>query len=105
MSKIKLVQGDTKPRIFADLTDGEGGDLVDISGATSATLAFRAVGSSTILTTIPVVLEPPSTVSFSFPDNTLDVPEGEYEGELRFFFGADIQTIFKPLRFYVRTKF
>lgn len=105
MSKIKLVQGDTKPRIYVDLTDGEGGDPVDVSGATSAQVIFRAVGSSVILTTIPVTIEPPSTVSFKFPEGTLDVPEGEYEGELRFFFGSDIQTLFKPLRFYVRAKF
>lgn len=105
MTKIYLVQGDTKPRVYVDLTDGEDGPGVDVTGATTVTLFFRRVGGTEVLSEIPCTIEPPSTVSFKFPLGMLDIQPGEYEGEMRFFFGSDIQTLYRPLKFSVRAKF
>ena len=51
MSVIKLVQGDNLPYIKMTLTNPDG-TAVDVSSAT-VTVKFRAVNTTTVLSTIP----------------------------------------------------
>lgn len=103
--KIRLVQGDQLPRVTVDVTAGRDGDLVSLAGVTSASLRFRAVGSDTVLSTITCDVELPSSVAFEFPEGVLDVPAGDYEGELELMFASRPHTLFNPLRFVVRAQF
>lgn len=103
--RIELVQGDQLPRVTVDVTAGRGGDLVSLTGVTSASLKFRAAGTDTVLATIACDIEPPSAVAFEFPEGVLDVPAGDYEGEIELMFATRPHTLFNPLRFKVRAQF
>jgi hypothetical protein len=129
-SKIKLVQGDTRPQIKCVITDANTGDIVDIAGS-SVLLKFRASGSSTVLFNLTGYLqagyedadgnvtqalpgqaydEPGSggRVAFQFSTGQLNIPAGQYEGEIEVTFpapNAGIQTVYSPLIFQVRKQF
>lgn len=105
--KIKLVQGDTLPQIRATITDDETGLPINIAGAT-ATMKFRAAGSTTLLDTLTGVVTdgPNGVVVFSWNEETLDVPAGDYEGEIEFVMvSGGTQTVYDPIKFKVREDF
>lgn len=104
--KIKLVQGDNRPYIKLTLKDADGVPM-NLS-ATTVRVYFRAVGTTTVLATIPCTLigsGATGQVQFNFPGSTLDVPPGAYEGEVEVDFGGEIQTVYDVLRFQVRQQF
>ncbi len=126
--KIKLVQGDTRPQLRYVVTDETTGQIVDISGST-ALLKFRAAGQQTVLFTLTGYLQSGiedadgvvtqaspgeayatpgkgGRVAFQFSPGNLDVPPGQYEGELEVTFGdSSIQTVYTPTKFVVRAQF
>lgn len=107
MSVIKLVQGDNRPYIKLTLTNADQ-SIVDVSDA-DVVVKFRAAGSDTTLADI--VCSKPNggedgVVVFNFPGTTLNVPPGQYEGEIEITFAAgDVQTLFSLLQFTVREQF
>lgn len=124
-TRIKLVQGDTRPSIIVDMLDRSTWAPIDVSAAgTVVTMKFKAVGSDTILQTITATkltgqLLPDGTtdpsvspagaggrVSFAWPTGALDVDQGNYEGEISIAFAdGTLQTIYDTLSFYVRADF
>lgn len=126
--KIKLVQGDTRPQIKYVVSDELTGTIVDLTGAT-VLLKFRAAGSKTVLFTLTGYLQsgiedengnvsqqgtgetyavPGSggRVAFQFNSGNLDVPPGQYEGELEVTFNdSSIQTVYSVTKFQVRAQF
>ena len=104
--KIKLVQGDNRPYIKLTLKNPDD-TVVDVSSAT-VNVKFRAVGSTTTLTTI--TCSKPNggsdgVVIFNFPGTTLSVEPGAYEGEVEIDFGNDVATVYDILKFSVRAQF
>lgn len=106
--KIKLVSGDTRPQVQTTITDENTGLPVDITGATCH-LKFRAVGDTTLLANLigTVTDGPNGVVVFAWGATTLDVPAGDYEGEIEVVFGSGggTQTVYDPLKFKVRDDF
>lgn len=107
--KIKLVQGDTRPALIITLTDETTGNPIAISGATPV-LKFRAVGSTTTLSTITGVVTDGvnGVVAFYWASQptSLNVAAGEYEGEIEITFGdGQVQTVYDLLKFKVREDF
>ena len=129
-TKIKLVQGDTRPQLRYTISDENTQTIVDLTGAT-VLLKFREAGSSTILFTLTGTLlggiedengvvtqdqpgenyEVPGSggiVAFAFQSGNLDIEPGLYEGELEVTFGAPnagIQTVYSVTKFQVRAQF
>lgn len=106
-SKIKLVQGDNRPYITLTLTAADG-TPINLAGA-SVNVYFRAVGSTTVLATLPCALVLGGTTGkaiFNFPGTALNVDPGLYEGEVSITFGTnDVQTAYDVLKFQVRQQF
>lgn len=104
--KIKLVQGDNLPYIKLALKNADETAL-DVSEAT-VTVHFRATGSTETLSTLTCENVGDGTdgiVQFNFPDATLDVEEGAYEGEIKIDFDGQVQTVYSVLKFAVRAEF
>lgn len=122
--KIRLVQGDTRPQLVVSLKDQRGAAINCTGG--SVRFYFRRLGSTELLTTIVGTLltgfvndddtintAAPYNVagaggraSFSWPTGALDVPAGEYEGEVEVTFAdGTIQTVYDILKFKVRADF
>lgn len=105
--KIKLVQGDTYPQIKITLTDLSSGLPIDLTGAT-VTLHFRAVGSTTALFSRAGVVNPGTAAQgkavFTWQSGDLDIPAGDYEGEVEIFWSniSARQTVYDLLKFRVR---
>jgi hypothetical protein len=103
--KIKLVQGDTRPQVRLTLTDENTGAVLDLTGAT-VTLHFRAVGASTSLFSRQgVVLDAPNGIAvITWQAGDLNVPAGEYEGEIEVYWSATNarQTVYDLIKFKVR---
>lgn len=106
---IKLVKGDEKPVIVLTLTDDVAGGALDLSAAsTVVTVKFRAMGSTTLLSTISTTkLDSGTTgkVQFDFSGGVLDVDAGAYEGEIVVTYGSDVHTVYDTLRFRLRDNF
>lgn len=106
--KIKLVRGDTRPQIQVAFTDQNTGEPVDITGC-SVVMRFRAVGSSTVLSLVNgfVTDGVAGKAVVAWGQNTLDVPAGDYEGEVEVTFpdNGGVQTLFDLLKFKVREDF
>jgi hypothetical protein len=108
-TRIKLVRNDNRPYIRLTLTSSIDGTPIDVSAVdTDVNVYFRAVGTTTVLTTL--VCSKPNggadgVVQFSFPNGALDVPAGSYEGEIEISFGGSLQTIYQPLKFVIREEF
>ena len=109
MSAIKLVQGDNYPTITLTLTDSQTGDALDLSASTTIVLIkFRAVNSTTLLSTITCAKPnggSDGVVAFYFPNTTLDVSAGNYQGEIEINYNGQYMTIFDVLQFVVRAEF
>ena len=124
-TKIRLVQGDTKPAIIVSLTDEVSGAPIGLNTAT-VRMFFRALGETTILTTLTATLlagrviedgtidsSSPydlagsgGRVQFSLGSTDLVQPAGDYEGEIEITYadGAK-QTVFDLLKFKLREDF
>lgn len=103
--KIELVQGSNRPYIVITLRERDG-SVMDIAGK-DINVHFRAVGGQGVLAVLPCMnTGEPGRTRFNFPGSTLEVPPGEYEGEVRITHGpGDIETVYETLRFKVRAKF
>lgn len=106
--RIKLVQGDTRPQLQLTLTDEGTGTAIDITNAV-CTMKFRAAGETTVLDTLTgaVTNGPQGVVVFLWNSTTLDVPAGDYEGEVSVEFpnGGGLQTVYEILKFRLREDF
>lgn len=109
--EIRLVRGDTRTHINVKLTDEATGDPIDLSANnTVVTVLFRAVTAETVLATLATEKvtsgnDHAGRFRFNFPGNTLDVPAGYYEGEIKVMFGSEQMRVFTPLKFFVREPF
>ena len=106
---IKLVKGDELPLITLTLTDDVANSALDLSaGTTSVTVKFRAVGSTTVSSTISTTKTTDGSdgkVQFNFAGGVLDVDEGMYEGEIVVNYNGSLQTVYDKLKFRVRANF
>lgn len=106
---IKLVRKDNRPFVKLVLTASDGVTPLDVSTAFSLVVYFRAAGSETILSTLTCTRPnggADGLIQFNFPDNTLDVPPGRYEGEVEVTWAAgDVQTVYQLLKFQLREDF
>lgn len=108
MSTIKIVQNDNLPEVTLTLTDRNTGNPIDLSASTTTVVVkFRAVGGTTVLSTLPCakVDAANGVVRFGFPGNALDVPAGQYQGEIEMNFNGQILTAFDLLNFTLRADF
>lgn len=107
--RIKLVQGDNLPFIRLTLTDPSTGSAINLSDPdVIVRVYFRAAGSTTVLSTIVCQKVDGGTtgqVRFNFPNGTLDVEPGPYEGEVEIDFDGQTQTVYEVLKFNVRSQF
>lgn len=124
-TKIRLVQGDTKPALIVSLTDENSGAPIGMNGAT-VRMYFRALGDTTILVTLTGTLlagvvqedgtidstapyDTPGAggrVQFNWGSTDLNQAAGDYEGEIEITFsdGAK-QTVYDLLKFKLREDF
>lgn len=123
-TRIKLVQGDTRPQIVVSLKN-QLGQAIDCTSSTIR-FYFRAVDSTTVLATIVGTLlsgfvnpdgsinsAPPynipgsgGRVSFNWPAGALNVDAGDYEGEVEITFSdLTVQTVYNKLKFRLRADF
>jgi hypothetical protein len=119
-SRLKLVQGDTRPPVYTHLTDAQG--VIDVSGAT-VRLKFREAGTTVVLQNLVGTLLPGTVevdghtpdlsqyptpgsggrVKFAFPNGALDIDPGYYEGEIEITYAdGSIQTVYHKLKFILR---
>jgi len=109
MSTINLVQGDTGPQIKVTVTREDTGAAVDMSGGT-VRLKVRKRGSSTLAFTL-LALDTGTNLEngialFTFNTGDLDVPPGNYQGEVEITFeDSTVETIYETLDFFVREDF
>lgn len=104
--RIKLVQGDNLPIIRLSLTNADGTPL-DVTSAI-VKIYFRKEATTNVLSIITctkVNTGSDGLVQFSFAGTTLDVPPGQYEGEIEIDFGGQKQTVYDVLKFIVRAQF
>jgi hypothetical protein len=105
--RIKLVQGDTRPFIRIILRDGDG-TPINVTGAT-VVFKFREHGMLETLFTTPCILPTgggDGQAVLVFPEGSLDVPPGHYEGEIEIQYGmGDVQTVYDLMKFTVREQF
>lgn len=115
MSAIKLVQGDTRPRLIIDLTDEATGEAIDVSDTgTTVVVKFRETGADTIKATLActkLITTGNGTpgaagrVQALWPAGALDT-SGAFEGEIEVTFAdGTIQTVYDKLKFSVREEF
>lgn len=123
MTRIHLVQGDTRPPIYVHLSTAAG--PINVSSAT-VRLKFRARGDDNILFAVDgvkltgtlqedgitvddsqyPVAGSGGRVRFDFPVGSLDVDPGHYEGEIEVDYGAtNVFTPYTRLKFLVREDF
>jgi hypothetical protein len=108
MSTIKIVQSDNLPEVTLTLTDRQTGDPIDLSASTtSVTVKFRAADSTATPTVLPCskVDAANGVVRFGFPGSALDVPAGQYQGEICISFNGQLLTVFDLLQFTLREDF
>ena len=108
MSLIKLVQGDNLPEITLTLTDRQTTNPIDLSASTTTiNVKLKALAGTTVLSVLPCtkVDAVNGVIKFYFPSTTLNVPAGEYEGEIEISFNGQILTVFDLLQFTVRAQF
>jgi hypothetical protein len=108
MSIIRLVRNDTAPQLRFTVTDTLTGTPVDLTSAT-VTLHFRAVNTTTVLFSRPANIIAPATngvAVIAWQVGDLDLPEGEYEGEVEIVLASGVrETIFNTLQFVLREEF
>lgn len=109
MSTIKLVQNDNLPDINLTLTDRQTSEPIDLSaGTTTVVVKLRSATGTTVLSTLTCTKPnggADGVVRFGFPNNTLDIPPGQYQGEIEISFNGQILTVYDLLQFTVRADF
>jgi hypothetical protein len=109
MSSIKLVQGDNLPEVTLTLINLETDEPLDLSAATTTIVVkLRALGGKTVLSTLTCVKTnggADGVVMFFFPANTLDIPAGQYQGEIEISFNGQFLTVYDLLQFSLRAEF
>ncbi len=109
MSAIKLVQGDNLPEITLTLTDRQTGDALDLSASTTTIVVkLRAATGTTVLSTLSCYKPnggSDGVVRFYFPATTLDIPAGNYQGEIEINYNGQYLTVFDLLQFVLRAEF
>ena len=110
MTTYYLVQGDDAPQIRVVLTRENTGLAIDVSDAT-VTLKFRKKGTGTVLSTLTSIAPSEEKIDgvaiFNWGATDLDVPAGNYEGEIEVHFTLEdvTETIYETLDFVVREDF
>lgn len=105
--KIKLVQGDSRPQLQLTLTDDTTGNPIDLTGAT-VVMKFREAGSEGYLEALTgsITNAVAGQVVIIWNANSLNVDEGDYEGEIEITFAdTTIQTVYNLLKFKIRADF
>ena len=108
MSLIKLVQGDNLPEITLTLTDAQTTNPIDLSDPlTTVVVKLRAQSGTSVLSVLPCskVDALNGIVKFYFPATTLDIPAGQYQGEIEISFNGLILTVYDLLQFTLRAEF
>jgi hypothetical protein len=109
MSSIKLVQGDNLPEVTLTLINLETDTPLNLSAATTTVVVkLRALGGTTVLSTLTCVKTnggADGVVMFFFPANTLDIPAGQYQGEIEISFNGQFLTVYDLLQFSLRAEF
>jgi hypothetical protein len=109
MSSIKLVQGDNLPEVTLTLINLETDLPLDLSAATTTVVVkLRALGGTTVLSTLTCVKTnggADGVVMFFFPASTLDIPAGQYQGEIEISFNGQFLTVYDLLQFSLRAEF
>jgi hypothetical protein len=109
MSSIKLVQGDNLPEVTLTLINLETDLPLNLSAATTTVVVkLRALGGTTVLSTLTCVKTnggADGVVMFFFPANTLDIPAGQYQGEIEISFNGQFLTVYDLLQFSLRAEF
>lgn len=109
MSAIKLVQGDNLPEVTLTLTDRQTGDALDLSAITTVIVVkLRAATGTTVLSTL--ACSKPNggadgVIKFYFPASTLDIPAGQYQGEIEINYNGQYLTVYDLLQFTLRAQF
>jgi hypothetical protein len=125
-TKIRLVQGDTRPQLRFAVTDPATGTPIDFSdGGVTVRFKFRAAGASATKETLmcskmPGFIESDGTINTNPPYNvpgaggrvvlnwgpdSLDTT-GDFEGELEVTFSdGAVQTVYDFVKFTVREQF
>jgi len=128
--RIKLVQGDTRPSITAQLIDSSTGEAIDLTETTQVLFKFRQEGATTLTTTLTGELVPGMEIPDSDGEVTYDAPydvagvggrvrfnwsedpialdgtPGNYEAEIEMTFNdGSIQTSYDLLKFKLREDF
>jgi len=108
-SVIKLVQGDNLPEITLTLTDKATYEPINLSASTTTVVVkLRAVGGTEVLSTLEC-WKPnggaDGVVQFYFPNGTLAIDPGQYQGEIEISFNGQILTVFDLLQFTLRAEF
>jgi hypothetical protein len=109
MSAIRLVQGDNLPEVTLTLTDRQSGDVLDLSAPTTTVVVkLRSASGTTVLSTL--TCSKPNggadgVVKFYFPASTLDIPAGNYQGEIEINYNGQYLTVFDLLQFVLRAEF
>jgi hypothetical protein len=108
-STIKLVQGDNLPQVTLTLTNLQTDEPLDLSAATTTVVVkLRALGGTTVLSTLDCVKTNgglDGVITFYFPANTLDIPAGQYQGEIEISYNGQFLTVFDLLQFTLRAEF
>lgn len=109
MSSIKLVQGDNLPEVTLALTNLQTSEPLDLSAPTTTIIVkLRALGGTTVLSTLTCVKPnggSDGVVMFYFPNTTLDIPAGQYQGEIEISYNGQYLTVFDLLQFTLRAEF
>lgn len=109
MSTIKLVQGDNLPEVTLTLIDQQTDNPLDLSASTtSIVVKLRALGGTTVLSTLSCVKTNgglDGVLMFYFPANTLDIPAGQYQGEIEISYNGQYLTVYDLLQFTLRAEF
>lgn len=109
MSSIKLVQGDNLPEVTLTLTNAQDQTPINLSAATTTVVVkLRALNGTTVLSTLTCVKPnggADGVVMFYFPANTLDIPAGQYQGEIEISFNGQFLTVYDLLQFSLRAEF
>jgi hypothetical protein len=102
---INLVQGDFGNAMTIALTDRRTRLPLDLTGVTTATMKFRAVGDTTVLFTETLTVDVPATdgtLTLSFTEGNLDIDAGRYEGEINLASATRSMTPYELIQFRVR---
>jgi hypothetical protein len=107
---IYLVKDDNGSQVECIITRDNTGDPVDLTGAT-ARLKFRKKRTTNILFTLTNIVDDQVDLEagqavFVFSAQNLDLPAGQYEGEVELTFAnTNIETVYEVIPFQVRDDF